>query len=97
MTDKLFTALLVITTVLGVGALGSGIYSKVTRPQYGERCVYDATIQERVFIQCVEKAHGPTHIAAAGNDADEVVEECADSAKHIACVRMERYCWCNCE
>lgn len=49
--------------------------------------------EQQIFLACLDKMpHGPEHIAAAGNDWDEAVEEmiqeCRLSASQIACVRV---------
>lgn len=45
----------------------------------------DAAAQQTIFLACVEKSRAPERLTAAGNDMDEVVEECSDAAHKIAC------------
>lgn len=46
----------------------------------------DATSQREIFLSCLERLpRGPERLAVAGNDWDEVVAECRDTATRIAC------------
>lgn len=54
---------------------------KVQRDGY----VCDKDRREQAFLLCLSRAQNPSNITAAGNDADEVIESCSDSAREIWC------------
>lgn len=64
-------------------------------PYYRWEDECDAAQRERVFIACVVASRGPDSLTASPNDGAEVIDECSDAARRIAC-RSVRVCLENC-
>lgn len=55
------------------------------KPKKVRVVTYIREVEERVFLACLKSLpQGPSHLTAAGNDWDEVVEQCRIAASSIA-------------
>jgi hypothetical protein len=53
---------------------------------------HNKVVEERVFLECLKAVpQGPKTVAAAGNDWDEVVNECHTAASWIAREEYEEW------
>ncbi len=84
--------------LLGSLCLAFGLYTltgceqKPQKPRKVKKERYNKQVQEKVFIECLKSVpQGPNAITAAGNDWDEVVQECRIAAAVIAREEYEEY------
>lgn len=65
-------------------------------PVYKDTYELDREMAKEIFLKCIESSHAPNSITAAGNDADEVVDQCR-AAAHSISGRLIRTCVANCD
>lgn len=72
--------------VLGAMAIQLIMASCERTPQRTWHYDCDAGVEREIFLSCLERLpRGPERLAAAGNDWDEVVVECRNTARQIGC------------